>query len=207
MGNEQRAKERQTSCYRREFSVCRLKNIFIAMCFFYTATLPVVPAEQHQNNHLQNNKERHIMLYCNYQQIFTQSVEEAGLPAVVGQFLFAVLWLADGSQQLLLLRWVVEVNRMLGHSRRGSHSGQLSVVVQEHHPCVFLWWERWACNLYSFIIITIKLYCKVSFLECVPFKYHLSSQTVKLAIYAWCNYTNKPVMEESEMDDNYISAF
>lgn len=41
----------------------------------------------------------------------TWSVEEAGLPAAVGQLLLTVLRLADGGRQLLLASEEVKVNR------------------------------------------------------------------------------------------------
>lgn len=72
----------------------------------------------------------------------TWSVEEAGLPAVVGQLLFAVLWLADGGQQLLLFGRVVKVDWVLVYTRSRSDSGELCVVVLDLRPCVLLWRER-----------------------------------------------------------------
>lgn len=65
-------------------------------------------------------------------------VEEAGLSAAVGQFLFTVLGLADDGRQLLLSGRVVEVDKVLFCLRRHMDGGQFCVVVPDHHPCPVL---------------------------------------------------------------------
>lgn len=72
----------------------------------------------------------------------TWSVEEAGLPAAVGQLLLAVLRLADGSRQLLFFREEVKVNRKLVSTRSRPQSGELRVVVLDYHPGVLFWTSR-----------------------------------------------------------------
>lgn len=89
------------------------------------------------------------------QSSLTWGVEKAGLLAVVGHFLFAVIRLADGSQQLLLLRRVKEVDHELVPTWRRSDSGQLGVVVLDHHPRVLLCRH----NIY-FIIYSCSFYRK-----------------------------------------------
>lgn len=69
----------------------------------------------------------------------TWHVEQAGLPAVVGQLLLAVLWLAGDCCQLLLFRSIVKVWYMLVSLRGRMHSGQFGVIMLDHHPCHVLW--------------------------------------------------------------------
>lgn len=53
---------------------------------------------------------------------------------MVGQLLLAVLRLGDDGRQLLLLRTVLKVSRVLIPPRRRLDSGQLRVIVLDHHP-------------------------------------------------------------------------
>lgn len=68
----------------------------------------------------------------------TGCAEKAGLPAVEGQFLLTVLWLAEDGGQLLLASSVAKVGDVLvgfvGQMRRG----QLRVVVLDHDPHLIL---------------------------------------------------------------------
>lgn len=66
----------------------------------------------------------------------TWSVEEAGLPAAVGQLLLTVLRLADGSRQLLLFGEEVKVNGKVVWTRRGPQLGERRVVVLDYRPRV-----------------------------------------------------------------------
>lgn len=86
-------------------------------------------------------------------------VEEAGLSAVVGQFLFTVFWLADDGRQLLLSGRVVEVDKVLFCLRRHTNGGQFCVIVLDHHPCPVLWggektseWEMYFFFFYKTIL-------------------------------------------------------
>lgn len=97
-------------------------------CFLYLVEWrehPIIHSEVHVEGGFE------ILLACR--------VEEAGFPAVVGQFLFTVFWLAEDGRQLLLSRRVVEVDEVQFCLRRHVHGGHFCIIVLDHHPCRVLW--------------------------------------------------------------------
>lgn len=68
----------------------------------------------------------------------TGCAEKAGLPAVEGQFLLAVLRLAEEGGQLLLASSVVKVGDVLVGLVGQMSRSQLCVVVLDHYPNLVL---------------------------------------------------------------------
>lgn len=78
------------------------------------------------------------MLYMREHSPPTGRAEKAGLPAVEGQLLLAVLRLAENGGQLLLVRSVVKVGDVLVGFVGQMSRGQLRVVVLDHDPNLVL---------------------------------------------------------------------